>query len=110
MKDKKKGFWLLTIIFGLLAMSALMVNLLTVTPGEDEGISMGGMMKAHHAENLKPGDLLKLSESDHSMNSNQGHHEVTPVMQNIAFFTTIIIFLLLPFLLGGTVLLLVLWI
>jgi len=108
MKDKKKSFWLLLILFSAITLAIIVNN--QFQGGSDMGLSMAGMMKNHHTSQLKPADLLKPMVEDHGMGDLQGHHEPNPLMASVGFITTVIIFIAIPLLLGGTVMLIVLWI
>ena len=111
MNDKKKGFWILLLIFGLLAVALLSVNQLTMDSSAmgDMDLSMGGMMKKHHISKLNAVDLLRSSFEPHGMGNMDGHHPLNQLMNSMSFFTTIIVYLALPLLLGGATFLLVLW-
>lgn len=111
MKDKKKGFWILLLIFSLLAVALLSVNQLTMDSSAmgDMDLSMGGMMKKHHINKLNAVDLLRSSFEPHGMATMDGHHPLNQLMNSMSFVTTIIVYLALPLLLGGATFLLVLW-
>lgn len=110
MRDKKISFWILLIFFGLLILAGLALN-----SGNSSGdiammgLSMGGMMKVHHIGQINPADLLKPIVEDHGMGDTAGHHWLGPLLESVAFLTTITVFLLVPLLLGGAVLLIVMW-
>lgn len=110
MNGKKRSFWILSAFFGLMIIAGLVINFSTI--GESMsmmGTSMGGMMKMH-AANVKPADLLTGETEDHGMGDMSGHHELPPIMQSLSFFTTLTIFMMIPLLLGGVMLLVVLWV
>ncbi|MHB8170739.1 MAG: hypothetical protein ACYDG6_04255 [Thermincolia bacterium] len=108
MNDKKKSFWILLIFFSILALAVMVINQSAGDSGE-MGLSMGGMMKMH-TNQLKAADLLKPGPVDHGMGDISNHHNIEPLVASLGFLTTVVIFVGLPLLLGGAVLLMVLWI
>lgn len=111
MKDKKSSFWILLLFFGVFTLAGLISNQTSQDSGSGEmSLSMGGMMKKHHVSGLRPADLLKPIVEDHGMEDMAGHHELTPLMGSLAFLSTTTVLIFLPLLIGGAVLLLVLWI
>lgn len=111
MRDKKQSFWILLLIFGFFALAGLVGSQSTGQSGSgDMGLSMGGMMKKHHVTGLKPSDLLKPIVEDHGMDEMIGQHELSPFMGSLAFLTTTTVLILLPILIGGAVLVVILWI
>lgn len=110
MRDKKRSIWILIIFFGLLILAGLALNSGNSTGDMAMmGLSMGGMMKVHHTGQINPADLLKPIKEDHGMGDTTGHHLLAPILESIAFLTTITVFLFIPLLLGGAALLIVLW-
>jgi hypothetical protein len=108
--DKKQSFWILLILFGLLTLSGLVINQVNgESTMQDMGLSMGGMMKMH-AAGLEPSTLLKFGFESHGMdNFMDGHHELPPLIASLSFLTTITVFIFVPLLIGGAVLVLILW-
>ncbi|AVX21448.1 MULTISPECIES: hypothetical protein [Carboxydocella] len=108
--DKKSSFWILVILFGFLTLAGLFANRQNLSEQmTGMGLSMGGMMKVHHAGQITPAILLRQGAEDHGMGNLSGHHLLTSLLEGMAFLTTVAIFLLVPILAGGVVLLLVLW-
>lgn len=109
MKDKKRGFWLLLLIFGFLAIFSLAVNWAVTEPGDPEiGMSMGGMMNRHHLGQLTPQQLLASEIEPHAV-SIATDQPVSPLIAAMGFISTLIVFLALPLMLGGAVMLAILW-
>lgn len=113
MADKKKGFWILVVLFGLLA---LMGVLRAVVEGShmtahdaSMGTTMGSMMVREHGSHLTVAQLLKASEGQGAMAAMAQHHNPPQVITVISDLSTASIYVLLPFVLGGVAMLLVLW-
>lgn len=109
---KKRHFWHLAFIFGALIVITL-VLLWSSPQGEQAGAmdsSMGNMMKQMHLTNVTIYDLLENHEQSSSMDAMHSHHQnQLPVIFKFNFLSTSIIFLLLPFIIGGTIILAVVW-
>lgn len=105
----KNGFWLLVIVFSLLAM-------LVVFNGENFGTeivkgmdgSMGRMMTKEHAAGSTLSDLFNNAWS-HQAQSMQGMHSTSPVLKSLDLVSTSVMLALLPLILGTTVLMIILW-
>ena len=105
----KNGFWLLVIVFSLMAM-------LVVLNGENFGTeivkgmdgSMGRMMTKEHAAGSTLSDLFNNAWS-HQAQSMQGQHAVSPTLKSLDLVSTSVMLAILPLLLGTTVLMIILW-
>ncbi|MGJ7920265.1 hypothetical protein [Neobacillus sp. LXY-4] len=113
MFDKKKlNFWRLAVIY--IGMTATILLLLWSSPFKSQtammGSSMGSMMKGMHASDTTIYSLLSNPvDQQQQMNGMAGHHENSPVY-NIGVLTTGTIFLLLPLIIGGSIILAIIWI
>ncbi|MFZ5986444.1 MAG: hypothetical protein ACOYWZ_04870 [Bacillota bacterium] len=115
--NKKIIFWRLSFIFLGLTITALI--LLWSSPqrpkADNMNSSMGNMMKQMHvAGNTIYNLLIKengQSQMRESMREMHSHHQgQTTVIRNLNFLSTAVIFLLLPFIIGGAVILTIVWI
>lgn len=113
MFDKKKlNFWRLAFAFG--AIVSITLILLWGFPHEpaaqmtDSG--MGNMMKQMHVSNMTIDDLLGNSEDQSQMSSmhNSQTGQSLAVIQ-LNFISTSAIFLLLPLIIGGSIILAIVW-
>lgn len=114
MFDKKKmNFWRLAFIFAGFAIITLF--LLWSSPQESRAQmmdnSMGNMMKQMHVSNVTIYDLLGGEETQSQMSSMHSNgKDTSPVIVNLNFLSTGIIFLLLPIIIGGSIILTIVWI
>ena len=114
MFDKKKiNFWRLTFLFAGLVIITLFM--LWNSPQEPKsqmmGDSMGNMMKQMHASNITIYDLLGKNEQQDQMNEMHSQQQgQSPMMHKMNFLSTAVIFTLLPFIIGGSVILAIVWI
>lgn len=118
--DKKKvNFWRLAVIFGCLTIAVLFLLWSQPQPrmpmGQMMKVNMGSMMIQMHGSNPPVIDLLKSSGTQDpiqsSMREMASHHQnQTSVIFKLNFLTTAVIFLLLPLLTGGAVILTIIWI
>jgi hypothetical protein len=116
--DKKKlNFWRLAFLFGGLTIITLF--LLWNSPQQPKAQmmqdSMGNMMKQMHVSNIKIYDLLKNGEmqnqSQGQTNEMGSHHQnQASVVYKLNFLSTAIIFFLLPLIIGGSIILAIVWI
>jgi hypothetical protein len=114
---KKLHFWRLAFIFGGFAIITLL--LLWNSPQEPKAQmmtgSMGNTMAQMHVSNITIYDLLKsekMQEQTQSQTDNMSSHhanQATIVVQ-LNFLTTALIFLLLPLIIGGSIILAIVWI
>ena len=113
MFDKKKlNFWRLSFIF--IGITVLILFMLWSSPQASKATmmnsSMGNMMKSMHVSNIKIYDLFGQSEHAKQMNEvNQMHSNQAPIIYKLSFVTTSLIFILLPFIIGGTIILAIVW-
>ena len=105
----KNGFWLLVIIFSLVAM-------LVVLNGENSGEivsgmdgSMGQMMKKEHAAGSTLGDLFNTAWS-HQSQSMQGHHPLPLFLKSVDLVGSLAMLAVLPLIIGASTLMVILWI
>lgn len=97
------------LVFGLLTVTSLSVSWVLTTPGNPEaGLSMGGMMNRHHIDLLTPERLLAIRPEPHTGSLESGG-QVTPLVAAMGFISTFTVFLAVPLLLGGAVMLTILW-
>lgn len=118
MFDKKKlNFWRLTFIFLGLVITTLFF--LWNSPQEPKAQmmtdSMGNMMKQMHISNLTIYDLLTngegQSQTQNQSNNASNHHQgQEDGITKLNFLTTAIIFILLPFIIGGAIILAIVWV
>ena len=116
--DKKKlHFWRLAFIFGGFAIVILL--LLWSSPQEPKAqmmtSSMGNTMAQMHVSNITIYDLLKnenmQEQSQSQTDSMSNHHEnQSPIVVQLNFLTTALIFLLLPLIIGGSIIMAIVWI
>lgn len=105
----KTGFWVLVIIFSLMAM-------LVVFNGENFGTeivkgmdgSMGRMMTKEHAAGSTLSDLFNNAWS-HQAQPMQGHHPLPPTLRSLDLVGTSVMLVILPLILGTSVLMIILW-
>lgn len=113
MNNKKLHFWRLAFIFG--GITILTLFFLWTRPQENKAkmmnTSMGNMMKSEHAQNITLNDLFSKVENSSKMEEMHSHHQnQEPVILNLSFFITTLIFLLLPFIIGGAIILAIAWV
>ncbi len=114
MFDKKKlNFWRLTMIF--ISITVIVLFMLWSTPqAKTNGMmdsSMGNMMKSMHVSNIKIYDLLSSKGNQQQMDEMHKHHaNQESIIYKLGFFTTALIFLLLPLIIAGSILLAIVWI
>lgn len=116
--DKKKlHFWRLAFIFGGFAIITLL--LLWSSPQEPKAqmmtSSMGNTMAQMHVSNITIYDLLKnenmQEQSQSQTDSMSSHHDSqSPIVVQLNFLMTALIFLLLPLIIGGSIILAIVWI
>lgn len=116
--DKKKlHFWRLAFIFGGFAIITLL--LLWSSPQEPKAQkmtgSMGNTMAQMHVSNITIYDLLKnemMQEQSQSQTDNMSsHHDSqSPIVVQLNFLMTALLFLLLPLIIGGSIILAIVWI
>lgn len=113
MFDKKKlHFWRLAFIFT--GITIVILFMLWSSPQQGKAAMMGGtmgsMMKSMHVSNIRIYDLLSKPDHTELMNQmNQQHRGQAPIIYKLSFITTALIFILLPFIIGGTIILALVW-
>jgi hypothetical protein len=118
MPDKKKiNFWRLAFIF--LGFTIVVLVLLWSSPQLPKSQMMDGsmsnMMKQMHVRSKTIYDLFSLENGQNqmkeSMKKMQSHHQnQTPVIYRLSFVSTAVIFFILPFIIGGAIILTIIWI
>jgi hypothetical protein len=110
---KKRNFWRLALFFSALVIITLVI--LWQAPGEPVASmmpdSMGNMLKQMHLNNITIYDLFKSDAMQAQMQAMPGHQpgQLRFSLQ-LSALTTTTIFLLLPFIIGGAVILGIVWI
>jgi len=116
MFDKKKlNFWRLAVIF----MGFIVISLMSLwlSPQGKKAtmmnVSMGNMAKDMHLSNITIYDLVDNPETEEDTQSDltdsAEHHSETSGIKTMGIITTLIIFGLLPLLLGGSIILAIVW-
>lgn len=114
-KSKKQNFWLLVIVFTGITMVALQLEWNSPRGPEAAMMnqSMGNMMRGEHLQNITLSQLLSNNQPENMMGNASGHSEHHGEMDQMLFginrVTTLLIFSLIPLILGGTVFLVVIW-
>ena len=109
---KKMYFWRLAFIFT--GITILTLTLLWSSPNMPtkslKNVNMSDMMKKEHAGNTTIYTLFKNKEQSSEMDEMVSHHQdQTELIIKANFLTTAITFLSLPFIIGGSVLLSIVW-
>ena len=108
---KKLNFWRLAVCYT--GITAAILLLLWSSPYKSKSAmmdgSMGSMMKSMHMENITIYDLLGNPEAQQKSNDMASHHEDSPVY-TMGVLTAGIVFLLLPIIIGGSIMLAIIWI
>lgn len=110
--SKKLNFWRLSFIF--IGITVLILFMLWSSPQASKATmmntSMGNMMKSMHVSNIKIYDLFAQSNHGEQMaGMSQMHSNQAPIIYKLSFITTSLIFILLPFIIGGTIILALVW-
>lgn len=107
---KKLNFWRLAVFY--FGMTAAILLLLWSSPYKPKPAmmdgSMGSMMKSMHMQNATIYDLLGNPETQEQTNDMASHHENSPAY-DMGILTAAIVFLLLPLILGGSIMLAIIW-
>lgn len=110
---KKMHFWRLVVLFGALILITLFL-LWSNAPMQKASMmdsSMGNMMNSMHLSNITIYNLFDTMNSQKEISGTESHHlNQAPVIYQLSLLTTSIIFLLLPFIIGGAILLGIVWI
>lgn len=107
----KNGFWLLTILFSVIIAAVVMnpENYGQPIMKEMDG-TMGTMMKKHHAAGITVSDVLNSNWTQPESSASGGHHSLSWFIKSANSISFSAILLLMPFLLGTSVLMIILWI
>lgn len=107
---KKLNFWRLAILFIGFTVTILLLlwNSPTIPKPAMMNGTMGDTMRGMHTSNITIYDLLGNSEVKQQVAEKEEHHAKSPVYA-IGVWTTGVIFLLMPFILGGSVILAIIW-
>lgn len=110
--SKKLNFWRLSFIF--IGITVLILFMLWSSPQSPKATmmntSMGNMMKSMHVSNIKVYDLFQQPEHEAQVaGKSQMHSDQAPIIYKLSFITTSLIFILLPFIIGGTIILAIVW-
>ena len=110
---KKLNFWRLVFIFSGIVIIALFFE--WTSPQKEKASmmtqSMGNTAKGMHLSNPTIYDLLGKPEMSQQARDMSSHHPDEPTnIERMGVLTTIIIFGLLPFIIGGAVVLAIVWI
>ena len=108
---KKLNFWRLAVCS--IGITAAILLLLWSSPDKSKSSMMGGtmgnMMKSMHMQNITIYDLLGNPEVQQKSEEMASHHDNSPVY-TMGVLTTGIVFLLLPLIIGGSIMLAIIWI
>lgn len=112
MFDKRKlNFWRLAVLYAGITLTILL--LLWSSPFQSKSAmmdgSMGSLMRDEHASNITIYDLLGNPEVEQQINETASHHDDSPVY-SMGILTTGVVFLLIPIIIGGSILLAIIWI
>lgn len=110
---KKVHFLRLTLIFSMLVLFAL-IYIWAASFGTEPGMemmwgSMGSMIQGMHAQNISIRALFTQEEATEMSMGTSMSHSASQRIRFSHYFTTLTIVLLLPFILTGTVFLLIIW-
>ncbi|BCN29572.1 hypothetical protein [Anaeromicropila herbilytica] len=116
MAKKKMPFIKLSIVFIIIIMTSLFYSWGYSKNNQESTMmskSMGDMMGENHLKNITIRDLLvqeKKSNIDQSKNSTASHHDSGKgLLKLIHNITTITIVALIPFIIAGTIFLVIIW-
>lgn len=109
---KKLHFLQLTFVFTIITIGTLLFNWSSNANLKNSmsmmGQSMGNMMSSMHLKNAKLSDLVTSKEQTNT-SKNMNNETKEGYLKEIHYITTIIIVVLLPFIIGGTVFLAIVW-
>lgn len=111
---KKLHFLQLTFVFTAITIGTVLLNWSSNTNIKNSmsmmGQSMGNMMSSMHLKNAKLSDLVTSKEQTNTSKSkNMSNETKEGYLKEIHYITTTIIVVLLPFIIGGTVFLAIVW-
>lgn len=107
---RKLNFWRLAVLFA--GMTVTILFLLWSSPYKSKSAmmnsSMGSMMKNMHISNLNIYGLLQNPSAQQQIINTKEHHENSPAYK-IGILTSSLVFLLLPLVIGGSIILAIIW-
>lgn len=110
---KKMHFWRLVFIFGALILITLFL-LWSGGPVQKASMmesSMAGMMQSMHLSNITIYSLFDAMETQQEISASESQQlSQEPGIYQMSILTTSIIFILLPFIIGGAIILGIVWI
>lgn len=115
MANRKLPFIRLTIVFGILILASLFYSWGYHKTGSESGMmmdaSMGDMMGENHLKDISIRDLIVQEEQSEAVQSEDSveHHESGEFIRLIHNITTITIVALIPFIIAGTIFLMIVW-
>lgn len=112
MFDKKKlNFWRLAVAYAGITITILYLQWSPPFKSKSAmmNTTMANMMRQMHASNLKIDDLLQNPRAPQKKAEMAGHHVDSPAYK-MAVLTTSAVFLLLPLVIGGSIILAIIWI
>lgn len=112
-EKKKLNFWRLSFLFAGFTLITLIIlwSSPKETPSQMMSGSMGNMMQEMHLGDITIYDLFETESSKDQMGDMQSHHQERPsIIVNMSFLTAAVIFLLLPLIIGGAIILAIVWI
>lgn len=110
---KKINFWRLAFIFtGITIFTLVFLWSSPYKPKETSvNVNMSNMMTDEHLSNTAIKDLFKNEDQQNEMDDMISHHQnQSNFIFKLNFFTTAVIFLLLPLIIGGSIILFIIWI
>lgn len=113
--DKKKlHFFRLCVIFGTIVLLTLMAEWSMPGATKDStsmmNSSMGSMMSSMHLNDISLSDLFNQAERQETASGTSSHHSgEETALGSLHYFTTISIVFLLPFIIGGSIFLAIVW-
>lgn len=112
----KLNFWWLVYVFG--GLTVMILFQLWNSPQQPKAqmmnTSMGNMMKQMHVSNITIYDLLNKSETQSQMQIQMRemfshHQDQSSNIYRLNYLTTSVIYLLLPLIIGGSIILAIVW-
>lgn len=109
---KKRNFWVLALTFMLMTVIVLVSfwGAPQTPKATTMDSSMGNMMKSMHLSGIKIYDLFRQHDGQNENEAANHHSGQASVIFKLNFLSTAVIFILLPFLIGGSILLTIVWI
>lgn len=105
----KTGFWLLVLIFSLMTMLVVFNNENFGSEiVKDMDGTMGQMMTKEHAAGSSLSEVFSNAWSQESQAS-QGNHSISPTLKSMDLVGSLAMLVMLPLILGTSVLMIILW-